>query len=140
MFKFLTRIVLFVVGVALLADIGLPTITENLHVDQHTSSTERCDLRDRNNTCADTSYTLHFVGGHPLSCSVGYSAYGKVKDGDSVLVQATRLFKNCIRISRGQELITDDNHWKLFQLIGGLLLLAAAVGWINTEDGEVRFW
>src|SRR5450432_544941 len=141
MLKFLLRVVSFIVGLVLLAEVGLPTSSQSLQVDQHTSTVSHRSSNGINSRWADTSYTLHFVGGRLSSCSVGYSAYGKLKDGDTVEVQATKLFKTCIRITRGDEVVEADNHWKLFEIIGGLLLLAVAIGWINTEnDDGVRFW
>jgi len=91
-FKFLSRCVLFVVGVVLLLDIGLPTRTEQLRVDQHTSQTQTDyrATRSPDSRWADTSYKIHLVGGRLSSCSVGYSTYSSLKDGDAVEVQSTK--------------------------------------------------
>jgi hypothetical protein len=130
---------MLIVGIVLLLDILLPTSTESLQIDQHTSSTEQRPSAGTNARSADTSYTLHFAGGRVSSCSVGYSAYWKLKDGDTVVVQATKLFKNCIRITRGEEIVQANKYWKLLALIGGGLLVAAAIGWLKTEeDGSLR--
>ncbi len=140
MFKFILRVAMFLAGFVLLADIVLPTSTQSLQVDQHTIRTDRGSSNGMRHTWTDTSYTLHLVGGHLSSCSVGYSAYWRLKDGDAVVVQATRLLKNCIRITRGEELIEADTRWKIFKLISGLLLLAVAAGWINMDEDDFRFW
>lgn len=134
MFKLLARFVMFMVGVVLLLDIGLPTSTESLQVDQHTSHTERRSSSGIGGRWADTSYTIHLLGGRVSSCSVGYSTYGKLKDGDTVGVHATKLFKSCIRITKGEEVIEVDKYWKILALVGGGLLIAAAVGWLQTDD------
>lgn len=134
MLKLLIRCVMFVVGVIVLVDVGLPTSAESLQVDKHTSSTERRATNGSDARWADTSYTLHFVGGKVSSCSVGYAAYGKLKDGDKVDVNATKLFKSCIRIAKGEEVLESDKHWKIFAVVGGLLLIAAAFGWVQRDD------
>lgn len=134
MFRFLIRCVLFFVGVVLILDIALPTRTEQLRVDRHTSQ-PRSDTES--SSSADTRYDIHLVGGAVSSCSVGYSAYGRLKDGDVVEVRSTQLFKDCIRIARGSELIEVSKYWKLFALICGGLLIASAVGWIKSgDDGD----
>jgi len=132
--KLLIRCAMFIAGVVLLADIVLPTGVELLQVDKHTSSTERRPINGTDARWADTSYTLHFIGGAVSSCSVGYSAYGKLKDGDAVNVKATKLFKNCVRISKDEEVIQSDKYWKIFALIGGCLFIAAAFGWVQRDD------
>jgi hypothetical protein len=141
MLKLVLRIAMFIAGVALVLDIGLPTTAESLQVDQHTSHEGGTQQGGVNGRWADTSYTLHLIGGRASSCGVGHSAYTRLKDGDKVDVVTTRLFKNCIRISQGDEPIESDTHWKLFALIGGCLLIAAAIGWLQTDDeGAVRLF
>src|SRR5438045_1906553 len=138
MFKFLLRCLCFIFGVVLLLDIGLPTRTEQLHVDQHTSQTQTDyrSTRSGDSRWADTSYKIHLVGGRLSSCAVGYSTYAALKDGDAVEVQSTNLFKNCIRITRGTETIESDKHWKLIALVGGVVLIAMAVGWLISDDED----
>jgi hypothetical protein len=136
MFKLLLRVAFFIIGVVLLLDIGLPTRVEQLQIDQHTSQTQidHRPTRSADSRWADTSYTLHLIGGRISSCSVGYSTYSRLQDGDTVDVQSTNLFKNYIRIARGNEVIESNKHWKLFGLIGGILLIAAGIGWLKTDD------
>ena len=75
------------------------------------------------------------MSGRPFhSPGHGHSAYGKLKDGDTVSVKATKLFKNCIRIAKGEEVIESDKYWKIFAVIGGLLFIAAAFGWVRRDD------
>ena len=139
MLKLVLRLAMFIVGVALLSDIGLPTTVESMQVDQHTSRENDRQHGNGSGQWADTSYTLHFVGGRVSSCGVGYSAYTQLKDGDKVDVQTTKLFKNCIHIARAGEVIESDKHWKIFALIGGCLLIAVAIGWLQSDDdGAVR--
>lgn len=132
MFKFLVRCVFFVAGVVLIADIGLSPRTEQLKVDQHTSQVESSR---RGPGVGDTSYTLHLVGGSVATCDVGYDSYTRLKDGDSVEVRATRLWKHCIHISRGDDIIQSNKHWKLFALVMGAVLIAVGVGWLR-DDGD----
>lgn len=139
MLKLLVRIAMFCFGVILLIDTGLPTRQEDLRVDQHTSSRTHERAGGRDATWADTSYTLHLVGGQASSCSVGYAAYGRLKDGDTVGVSSTKLFKNCIRITQGAEVIEANKYWRILGFIGGCLLIAAAFGWVEQdEDGAFR--
>jgi hypothetical protein len=138
--KFLVRCTLFIVGVVFILDIGLPIRTEQNQVDQHTSQTQTDHRQTRtgDSRWADTSYKIHLVGGSFSSCSVGYSAYATLKDGDSVEVQSTRLFKTCIRISRGTDVIEVDKHWKLFALAFGGVLIAIGLGWLKNDDDDDR--
>ena len=138
MFKLLIRCVLFIIGAALLLDIGLPTRVEKLQVDQHTSQTQNDyrATRSGDSRWADTSYKVHLIGGVVSSCSVGYASYAKLKDGDSVEVQSTQLFKTCIRITREADVVDANPHWKWYALAIGLLLIALGIGWLKTSDDE----
>lgn len=135
MLRFLFRCVLFFVGLAMIADTGLPTRVEQLRIDRHTSRTE---ADDRGIKTGDTSYTLHLIDGAVSTCSVGYALYTRLKDGDRIEVRSTRLFKNCIRISQGDDVLQDDNYWKYGGLIFGALLIASAVGWLRSDDEDDR--
>lgn len=130
MFKALGRGLAFLFGLTLLLEAALPVRIEHLRVDQHTSSTHR---RTQTST-VDTSYTLHLVGGKPSSCSVGMLSYQRLNDGDEVEVQSTKVFRRCVRISRGDELIDYEKYWRLFALLSGGLLVAAAFGWVKDDD------
>jgi hypothetical protein len=134
MLKFLTRCIMFIIGLALILDIALPTRKEQLHVDQHTSQTQMS--RSSTGRWGDTSYTIHLIGGEISSCSVGYAAYGALADGDAIDVEATRIFRNCIRIARGDEPIESSKYWKWFALACGGLLIAGAVGWLRSDDDD----
>ena len=138
MLKLLVRCALFIAGIALILDIGLPIRTEQSQVDQHTSQTQtdHRPTRTGDSRWADTSYKIHLLGGSLSSCAVGYSAYANLKDGDSVEVQSTRLFKTCVRISRGTDVIEVDQHWKLFALALGGALIAIAIGWLKNDDDD----
>ncbi|WP_255991633.1 hypothetical protein [Chitinolyticbacter albus] len=120
----------------MIADTGLPTRREELQVDRHTSSTQYERVGDRHGTQADTSYTLHFTGGRLSSCSVGYSAYGRVEDGETVSIRSTRLLKTCIRVSKGDEVIHENKFWRIFGFFFGCLLIGVAFRWLeHNEDG-----
>lgn len=135
MFKFLFRCVLFIAGLALIADTGLPTRIEQVRVDLHTSQFDT-DRRGFGN--GDTHYTLHLIDGVASKCSVGHALYTRLKDGDRIEVSSTRLFKNCIRIAQGEDVLQDDKHWKYIGLVVGALLIAAAFGWVRSDDDDER--
>lgn len=127
MFQSLGRCVAFVIGVMLIADIAMPTRVEQLQVDRHTSASKRT---------ADTDYTLHLVGGAVSSCSVGHATYNRLNDGDRVEVQSTKVFRHCIRLAQGDDVIEKYHHWQLFVGACGLLLIAVAVGWVRSGDDD----
>ncbi|RZL40098.1 MAG: hypothetical protein EOP35_01775 [Rubrivivax sp.] len=135
MLKFLARCMMFIVGLVLIAETGLPTRAEQLRVDRHSSSF-KSDHRGAG--AGDTSYTLHLIDGAVSTCSVGYALYSRLQDGDSVEVRSTRLFKNCIRISQGDEVLEDDRHWKYIALAFGALLIAGALGLLPRSDDDER--
>ena len=133
MLRFLFRCCLFIVGLVLIADTGLPTRVEQLRVDRHSSS---YNTDHRGTGAGDTSYTLHLIDGVVSTCSVGYALYTKLNDGDGIEVRSTRLFKKCIRISQGSEVLEDDRYWKYIGLVFGALLIASAFGWLRSDDDE----
>ncbi len=135
MFRFLFRCCLFLAGLTLIADTGLPTRIEQLRVDRHTSS---FNSDHHGPGSGDTSYTLHLIDGVVSTCSVGHALYTRLQDGDRIEVRSTRLFKNCIRISQGDEVIQDDKYWKYIGLLFGALLIASAVGWLRSDDDDDR--
>ena len=131
MFSFLLRCCLFIAGLVFIADAGLPTRTEQLQVDRHTSQTNR-----DNRSVASTSYTLHLVGGSVRNCSVGYALYNRLKDGDRIEVRSSRILKRCVRIAQSEEVIEDDGHWKFMGLIIGALMIASAFGLLRGRGDE----
>lgn len=130
MLQLLGKAVLLLIGLALISDTGLPIRKETLQVDQHTSS------GGARHAAADTSYTIHLVGGQVSSCDVGYSAYTRLQDGDSVVVKSTRLFKSCIQIDKDSEVISNDKYWRIIGFVIGCLLIATAFGWIDYNDDD----
>jgi len=132
-FSILFRCGLFIAGLVFIADAGLPTRTEQLLVDQHTSYAKRDNVSARG---SDTSYTLHLVGGAVRSCSVGYALYTRLDDGDRIEVRSSRVLKRCIRIAQGDDVIEDNKYWKLIGLIVGGLMLASAVGWLRGRGDD----
>lgn len=135
MFKFLFRCVLFIAGLVLIADAALPTRIEQLRVDQHTS---RAGTNSRGSGAGDTDYSLHLIDGVVSQCSVGYAIYTRLKDGDRIQVRSTRLMRNCIGISQGEEVLQDGKAWKYAGLLFGALLIAAALGWVRSDDDDER--
>lgn len=131
MLKFLVRIAFFVIGVALILDAVLPLRVERLQVDRHTS-----EMRTDHGaaTPVEIVYKIHLVGGVPSSCSVGYAAYSTLQDGDAVEVQSTKLLRNCVRMTRGAQVVDFSRYWRWLAVASGLLLLAAALGWLRDRD------
>jgi len=128
--KFVVRIAFAAVGAALIVDAALPLRVEPLQVDRHTSETRT----DHGAATGEITYKVHLVGGVPSSCSVGYAAYSALKDGDAVEVQSTKLFRSCVRISRGEQVVDFLEYWRWLAVAGGMLLLAAALGWMRDGD------
>jgi len=135
LFKFLFRCVLFIAGLALIADTGLPARHEQVRVDLHTSEQ---DTDRRGFGTGDTHYTLHLIDGVVSKCSVGHALYTRLKDGDRIEVSSTQLFKNCIRIAQGEDVFQDDKYWKYVGLVVGALLIATAFGWLRSDDDDER--
>lgn len=121
MIKSLLRCVLFLVGVATLADAGLPTRHEMLTVERHSRSN------------AD-DYVLRLSGGQITSCDVGYGAYHTYKDGDTVSVRATSIFRQCVQVTQGSDTIPLRGFWRLFEAIAGLAMIGVAIGKLDTND------
>ena len=133
MFKFLFRCLLLCFGLVLVVDAGLPMRTHQLHVDRHTSNTQIDHGSGRN---SDTSYTIHFVGGTLSSCDVGYATYTALKDGDGVEVKSTQLFRRCVQIKRDGEVFEFSKYWRVFQVLGGVMLMLGALGLLGRNDDE----
>jgi hypothetical protein len=121
MIKSLLRYVLFLVGLATLADAGLPTRHEVLTVERHSRSNSNDNV-------------LRLAGGNITSCDVGYSAYQTYKDGNTVSVRATRIFRQCVQVTQGADTIPLRGFWRLFEAIVGLAMIGVAIGKLETED------
>ena len=127
---------MFVAGVVILLEMWLPVQTQQLRVDQHTSRFEP-DINPNNRYrrgWGDTSYTIKLVGGAVKSCSVGYAAYTKLKDGDTVDVTATKFLGQCRRIARGDEVLESRMEKQWLIIMAGCLLIAFAIGVIKGDD------
>lgn len=136
MLNVLLRLVLFIGGIALLVDAGIPPIRESLLVDLHSIETERESGSGKYPRTETKTYTLHFRGGRLSTCSVKYSTYVKLKDGDAVDVQFSKLFKHCIRISKDGQMVENYKYWKLISFLGGCLLIAVAFGAIKSDEDD----
>jgi hypothetical protein len=127
----ITRLAMFIVAVLLAVDAFSAERIETLRVDRHVRVARWHH---------DDDYQLHFVGGRVDSCSVGWSAFNALDDGDIVSVDTSRVFKSCDGIRRGEEVITRARLRKWLLLVPMLILLAAAFGWIEferrVEDGR----
>ena len=137
MLKLLARIAMFFFAIALFLDVLLPTVSQTSPVDRHRTIVDNHMEQGRRSD--DTNYNIEFSEGNVRSCSVGYSLYSKLHDGDAVTVQSSKVSKQCIKISRNDEVLYDLRYWKFLRIAFGLLLIAIAFGWVNTEENEVRF-
>jgi hypothetical protein len=135
-FKFLIRCLFMIAGIALLSDTALPLRDETARVDQHTSHVNDGESARRDNRSGDTSYTLHLVGSEVASCSVGYAAYQRLKDGDAIRVQSTRLFRQCVRVTHDEEVVEATRHWRWIAWVLGGVLIALGIGWLRADDED----
>ena len=135
MFAFLMRVAFFIGGLTCLLDAGLPVVTETMHVDGHANAHQFV----RNNATTSSEYTLQLIGGRVASVSVGYQAYNSVNDGDTVTVKTSKIFRRCLKIEKDGEEIYSYFHWKIFSVILGVVLIAAALGWGNNREGNNGF-
>src|SRR5471032_2590773 len=97
MFMLLMRFAMFAGAMLITADTFVRPSTEVESVDRHVFVSHWRHSDD---------YDMHFVGGKVRSCDVGYSAFNALKDGDEVTLTTSGVFKRCIGIARGDEVIT----------------------------------
>jgi hypothetical protein len=131
MMALVVRIVMFLAAILVTANVLLPNRQERVRVDGHsTSESHERSAHQGDRTSID--YRLRFAGGSIGSCSVGYSAYNALKDGDEVLVSTTRVFKSCTRITRdGEAIIPTGGRWAGLALAA--FLFAGAFGWSGLD-------
>jgi len=130
MLEFLFRLFLLGAGCVALADAFVAPVTESVLVDLHTQSTRRT---------LETRYTLHFAQSRTDTCSVGYSTYSALSDGDEVLLSTTRIGRECIKIERQGQVILRDTHWRWWRLLAVALFVLAALGrgsWSSHSDSR----
>jgi len=130
MLEFLFRLFLFGVGCVALADTFVAPVTESVVLDLHTQSTRRT---------LETNYALHFGRSRTGSCSVGYSTYRALSDGDEVLLTTTRIGRECIKIERHGQEILRDAHWRWWRVLAAVVFFAAAFGkgqWSSSSDSR----
>ncbi|MDP5239362.1 hypothetical protein Q9Q94_07460 [Uliginosibacterium sp. 31-16] len=142
MLNTLIRAAAFIAAVVLLLDILLPARVESAQVDRHSSFTQR-DINPENGRrlpSSHTDYKLHLTGSQISSCKVGHSVYTRLQDGDTIEVQSSRLFKTCIRVTQGHEILPINKHWRLLEIGGGVLALLVAFGLASLNRfGAVQF-
>ena len=132
----ITRLAMFIVAVLLAVDAFSAERSESLRVDRHVRVSRWHQGDD---------YRLDFVGGRVESCTVGWSAFSALDDGDVVSVETSRVFKSCDGIRRGDEVISRARSHKWLLLVPIAILLAAAFGWIqfdrrNDDDDRRGGW
>lgn len=142
MLKTLIRAVAFIAAVVLLLDVLLPTRIESAQVDRHSSFTQR-DVNPENGRrlpSSHTDYKLHLAGSQISSCKVGHSVYTRLQDGDALEVRSSRLFKACIEITHGHDVLPINKHWRLLELGGSVLAMLVAFGLATLNRfGAVQF-
>ena len=144
MLSLLIRIAAFVAAVAILVDGFLPSTFESAQVDRHIARNNYNTNRYGHRT-HDTSYDLEFSGSRADSCSVGYTTYNALHDGDSVTVQMSRIFRDCIAIQRDGEMVYRDSGRRFGSALMALVLLAISFGWLQwfdryDDDDDRRGW
>ena len=133
----ITRLAALLIAILLAIDAFAAARVETLRVDRHVRNARWHQGDD---------YRLVFAGGRVESCSVGWSAFNAVNDGDEVTLDTSRVFKSCAGIRRGDEVIARAALHKWLLLVPIALLLAAACGWIrferrrDDERGEPDAW
>ncbi|RYF98798.1 MAG: hypothetical protein EOO07_37660 [Chitinophagaceae bacterium] len=119
----IVRIGFVIFGVLMFSDVFLPKATLYTKITDHTISTASRGRGDR--------YTLHFDSALNSSCSVDRTAFEKLKDGDEVVVQNTRLLKRCIKIERNGEPAYSFNDWIFLSLLIGAGFTAYGIRWFK---------
>ncbi len=114
-----------VLSLLFFADAILPAMEFTYKIDRH-----RITGRD----FLSKDYQLMLINGPVESCSVGYSAYTAVKDGDSVIVKSSRIFRACWMINFNGQVIYRESYGRLLFFILGLGAFAVACGWKNSDD------
>ncbi len=130
----ITRLAALLIAFLLAIDAFSAQRNETLRVDRHVRLSHWHHGDD---------YRLEFVGGRIDSCSVGWSAFNALNDGDVVSVDTSRVFKSCEGIRRGEEVISQAHLRKWLLLVPMAILLAAAFGWIQFDrgvDDDRRWW
>jgi hypothetical protein len=115
---------LFFISVLLVIDAFLPSLESTHKVDGHKIDREKF-----------FPYELMLIDGPVKSCEVGYKAYSSVKDGDSVFVESSRIFRSCWKITFGDQVIYRYSYGRLVLIIFGVMAFAFARGW-NTSDDD----
>ena len=120
---------LVICGATLVFDGGLPTISQDVHIDEHSSNTRI--------SVADSGNEVFFSDGRVTSCKVDRSGYQSLHDGDVVTVRSSRLTNQCVRLFHGDDLMVKSRWWKLRDLGGGVLCFLIFIGVIfgNAEIG-----
>ncbi len=129
----ITRLAALLIAFLLAIDAFSAQRNETLRVDRHVRLSHWHHGDD---------YRLEFVGGRIDSCTVGWSAFNALNDGDVVSVDTSRVFKSCEGIRRGEEVISQAHLRKWLLLVPMAILLAAAFGWIQFDRGadDDRGW
>lgn len=125
MINAIVRIGFLIFGVLMFSDVLLPKATLYTKITNHTVSSS---MRGRGD-----SYKLYFDSAINGSCTVSRTAFEKLKDGDEVVVQNTRLLKRCIKIERNGDPVYSFNDWIFVGLLVGAGFIAYGMRWLKSK-------
>ena len=123
MFDLLLGIILFFISVLFVIDAFLPSLESTYKIDDHRIDREKF-----------FPYELILIDGPVKSCKVGYKAFSSVKDGYSVFVEYSRIFRGCWKITFGDQVIYRYSYGRLVLIIIGVMAFAFARGWNTSDD------
>ena len=119
------KFISMVIATLLLTDAFLPAVELVYKIDRH---------RIIDEGFLSKKYELVLIGGPAKSCDVGYSAYTAVKDGDSVTLKSSRIFRACWMIRFDNQVIHREYYGRLLFLILGFGAFAVGSGWIKSDE------
>jgi hypothetical protein len=136
MFYLFLRIVLFILGVALIFDAILPMTTESMRVVEHSYWAGLNDGFGLPTSLSNPRYKLHLAEGRVSSCSVNENVYKSFQDGETVKVQTTMILRVCDRVMKIDEFNSPRQFGKFIFLISGILIIVGALGImkLNSDD------
>lgn len=110
-------------GILMLLDVLLPKATHYMQITDHSfsSATHKHGARHK----------LYFNNDLNRSCSVNEEAFKKLKDGDEVVVQNTRMLKRCITIERNGEVVYRFTEWIFLSLLIFVGCIVYGMGWVK---------
>jgi hypothetical protein len=136
---FLIRGAFLIFGLATVLDGALPSVSEQLQVQDHHNVVSQPSNNAAN---PDAQYLIHFSGDKERSCSVDDFVYNSLRGGDVVTLRSSHLLHHCLEIRRGDiTVVPPFLLWKWCSMGGGLFCILAAlfgkVGFVGDNDPSV---